>query len=361
MSGSRVRAPRVTLAGVARQAGVSVSTASLAFSGLGPVATSTRDRVLTAAASLGYSGPDPRARSLRHGRSGVVGVVVENSVLTAFRDPVNVGMVDGLAEVLGDAGAGVLLLTDSPHARTAFNNAAMDGVVLSGCSPVVGELLESLRRRHIPTVLMGGRARRGSIAVDVDNVAASAALARHLHDLGHRSVATVTLPLDQTGGSVVTPELVAGSSADTSIDRLTGLRSVFPEAAAVAASASTVEEGERLGRALLDPDGQGVLDPARRMPTAIVAQSDLLAVGVIRVAEALGLEVPADLSVVGFDGIELQAYTGHTLTTMRQPMQDKGRAAARAVLKLIDGGRPRSTAFACEFVVGTTAAPPPIR
>lgn len=358
MSGSRVRAPRITLAGVAREAGVSVSTASLAFSGLGPVATGTKERVLAAAASMGYPGPDPRARSLRQGRSGVVGVVVENTVLTAFRDPVNVGMVDGLAEVLGDAGVGVLLLTDSPHARTAFDNAAMDGVVLSGCSPVVGELLESLRRRHIPTVLMGGRPRRGGIAVDVDNVAASAALARHLHDLGHRSVATVTLPLDQTGGFAVTPELVAGSSADAAIDRLTGLRSVFPAAAAVAASASTVQDGERLGRVLLDPDRESVLGP---IPTAILAQSDLLAVGVIRAAEALGLAVPGDLSVVGFDGIELQAYTVHTLTTMRQPMQDKGRAAGRAVLRLIDGGRPRSTAFACEFVVGTTTAPPPVR
>lgn len=351
MSETRVRPPRVTLAAVARDAGVSVSTASLAFSGQGPVASGTRDRVLAAAASLGYFGPDPRARSLRQGRSGVVGVVLENTILTAFRDPVNVGMVDGVAEILGDAGAGVLLLTDSPHARAALDNAAMDGVVLSGCSPVAGELLESLRRRHIPTVMIGGRPRRGCVAVDVDNIAASAALARHLYELGHRRVATVTLPLDQSGGSTVTAELLAGSSADTAVDRLLGLRSVFPGAVAVAASASTVDEGERIGHRLL-PAGSPI-------PTAIVAQSDLLAVGVIRAAESVGLAVPAELSVVGFDGIELQAYTGHSVTTMRQPMQDKGRAAARAVLKLIDGGRARSTAFACEFVPGSTTAPPP--
>lgn len=324
-----------------------MSTASLAFSGNGPVATATRDRVLAAAATLGYSGPDPRARSLRQGRSGVVGVVVENTVLAAFRDPVNVGMVDGVAEVLGEAGAGVLLLTDSPHARSAFDNAAMDGVVLTGCSPAVGELLESLRRRHIPTVLIGGRPHRGTPAVDVDNTAASTALARHLRDLRHRNVPIITLPFDADRTQTVGQSLVDASASDTAVDRLRGHRSVFPRAFAIAASGSTVDEGERLGRLLLTADSR---------PTAIVAQSDLLAVGVIRAAESLGLAVPTDLSVVGFDGIELATIGDHVLTTMRQPMQDKGRAAARAVLKLIDGGRVRSTEFSCEFVPGTTAA-----
>lgn len=352
MTGSPATAgrQRATLVAVARAAGVSVSTASLAFSGRGPVSTVTRDKVLIAARMLGYSGPDPRARSLRQGRSGVVGVVVENTVLAAFRDPVNVGMVDGVAEVLGEAGAGVLLLTDSAHARGAFDNAAMDGVVLTGCSPVVGELLESLRRRHIPTVLIGGRPHRGTPAVDVDNIAASTALAGHLHDLGHRDVTTVTLPFDVDRTQTVSRALVDASTADTAIDRLCGHRSVFPRGQAVAAAGSTVDEGERLGRLLLT---------AGRRPTAIVAQSDLLAVGVMRAAESLGLTVPDDVSVVGFDGIELAALGGHTLTTMRQPMQDKGRAAARAVLRLIDGGRPRSCAFACEFVPGTTTAAPP--
>ncbi|MDQ2848585.1 MAG: substrate-binding domain-containing protein [Actinomycetota bacterium] len=363
MTATGITGGRPTLAAVAKAAGVSVSTASLAFSARGPVSTATRDTVLAAAVSLGYPGPDPRARSLRRGRSGVVGVVVENSVLTAFRDPVNIGMVDGVAEVLGDAGAGVLLLTDAPHARAAFDNAAMDGVVLTGCSPVVGELLESLRRRHIPTVLVGGGGRRGIVAVDVDNLAASTALADHLHQLGHRDVAVVALPFDAPATQWVTPALLAGSAAGTAVDRLRGVRVRYPRAPAVAATASTIHEGERLGLTLLDSDaaeaGRGRQSAAHRRPTAIIAQSDLLAVGVIRAAESLGLAVPDDLSVVGFDGIELPALGEHTLTTMRQPMQDKGRAAATAVLRLIDGGRPRSTEFSCEFVPGTTTAAAP--
>ena len=96
------RAP--TLADVAAAAGVSLSTASLAFSGNKPVSPATRDRVVAAAAALGWSGPNPLARNLRQGRSGVVGIAV-GQLSTAFRDPAALAMLDGISEVLGAAGA----------------------------------------------------------------------------------------------------------------------------------------------------------------------------------------------------------------------------------------------------------------
>jgi len=103
-------AARPTLAGVAARAGVSPSTASLAFSGSPRVTAATRDRVLAAAAELGYAGPDPLAASLRRGRSGVIGVFIGERLLYAFRDPVSVQLLDGITEVLGTHGAGLLLL-----------------------------------------------------------------------------------------------------------------------------------------------------------------------------------------------------------------------------------------------------------
>src|SRR5690606_15191475 len=103
---------RPTLAQVAELAGVSRSTASIAFSGSGPVSDATREKVHAAARSLGYGGPDPMARSLRRGRSGIVGVVIEESLSDAFRDPVNAAMLDGLADETGEMGSGLLLLTD---------------------------------------------------------------------------------------------------------------------------------------------------------------------------------------------------------------------------------------------------------
>ncbi|HYH72088.1 MAG TPA: LacI family DNA-binding transcriptional regulator, partial [Nocardioides sp.] len=100
-----------TLADVATAAGVSLSTASLAFSGNKPVSEATRERVLAAAGSLGYAGPNPLARNLRRGRSGVVGVAV-GRLSTAFRDPAALPMLDGVSEVLDAAGLGILLMAD---------------------------------------------------------------------------------------------------------------------------------------------------------------------------------------------------------------------------------------------------------
>lgn len=98
--------PRPTLAAVAARAGVSVSTASLVFSGSGPVAATTRERVLAAAAELEYGGPDPTARSLRRGRSGVIAVVTEDRLTDAFRDPMNLAFLDGVAQAFGDERVG---------------------------------------------------------------------------------------------------------------------------------------------------------------------------------------------------------------------------------------------------------------
>src|SRR4029079_7764979 len=104
--------PRQTppLADVAAGAGVSVSTASLAFSGAGPIAAATRDRVLASAAELGYSRPNPLGRRLRSGRSGIVGVVIGDALRRSFRDPVSVQTLDGLVSTLGPLGLGALLI-----------------------------------------------------------------------------------------------------------------------------------------------------------------------------------------------------------------------------------------------------------
>src|SRR5450756_2403415 len=102
---------RPTLADVATAAGVSVSTASLAFSGAGPIAPETKARVHDAAAQLGYCGPNPLGRSLRSGRSGIVAVVIGDQLRRSFRDPVSIQVLDGLVGTLGTMGLGVLLIT----------------------------------------------------------------------------------------------------------------------------------------------------------------------------------------------------------------------------------------------------------
>jgi len=189
--------PKPTLASVARLAGVSTSTASLAFSGTGPVSGATRKRVLAAAERLGYPGPDPRARSLRRGRSGIVGVVMEERVRDAFRDPIKIALLDGITEEIAAIDAGLLILTDAGEAAQRIEDAPMDAVVLIGCSPLLDESVATLRRRGIPLVAIEGDPAADILTIGQDNREATRVAAQHLYNLGHREVAVVALSLSR--------------------------------------------------------------------------------------------------------------------------------------------------------------------
>ena len=342
---------RPNLAAVAALAGVSASTASLAFSGAGPVSEATRAKVLAAAKKLDYAGPDPRAQSLRRGRSGVVGVVIEDRLRDAFRDPINVAMLDGIADALGAESLGLLLLTDTGEGGADISLAPMDGVILIGCSTELDRPVRAFRQRGIPIVAIEAEPMEGVLAIDLDNRDATAHGARHLQNLGHTAVGLVTLPLEgsrQRGE--LEPHRIAASRAHTTLERIRGARDVFPHASGVVAGGSSVEDGLVAGRDLLSRSPR---------PTAIIAQSDLLALGVIRAAEELGLSVPDDLSVLGFDGVRIEGAAPHELTTLVQPAVDKGREAGGAVIALLNGDRPEPSRFTSQLRIGTTTAPAP--
>ncbi|WP_309064999.1 LacI family DNA-binding transcriptional regulator [Microbacterium sp.] len=349
---------RATIADVARAAGVSTSTASVVFSGKVKVADATREKVLAAAADLGYSGPDPRAASLRLGRSGIVGVVLGADLRHAFLDPVTTVLMEGLTEALADASVGLLLLRDDPRVPEAppIAEAPVDALVLLGCSTRTREAVEGVRGRGLPVVVIEGTGVEGMPEITLDNRAASATMARHVADLGHSRVGIITLALEiERIRGPVTVERLATATVEVALDRLAGLREVFPDAPAVSAAGSLIDEGMIAARALLLDDA-GELRADR--PTAILAQSDLLAVGAIRAAQECGLRVPDDLTVVGFDGIAVDGLGGQRLTTIQQPALEKGRAAGEQVARMLAGEPGRSVHFACTFRPGTTAAPP---
>ncbi len=352
------RGPRPTLAAVARAAGVAPSTASLAFSGAGPVSEDAKARVLAAAAELGYGGPDPRARSLRRGRSGVIGVVMDERLSDAFRDPVNVLTLDGIAEVAGEAGASLLLVRsplDDEHGAGPIVDAPMDAVVLVGCNVRIDPAVAVLRRRQIPVVAIEADDIEGAVPVQLDNREASHRAASYLADLGHTAVTIVTLPLDaERRCGPVDAVREASGVAHTTLERLRGVREVYPDAPAIEAAGSSVEDGRVAGR-ILFAEGAAA-------PTAVVAQSDLLAVGVVSAALDAGLRVPEDVSVIGFDGITVDDSLLHRspirqLTTLVQPFEQKGRAAARAALAMLEGAEPQPAAFRSELRIGDTTGP----
>jgi len=347
---------RPTLSAVAALAGVSVSTASLAFSGLGPVSTSTRERVLAAAESLEYAGPDPRARSLRQGRSGIIAAVLEETVLQAFRDPVMIAFLDGIAQEIAQSGHSLLLVPEvreHPSLRpTALESATMDAVVLMGCSPHVQRAIELTRRRLIPIVSLGNTPFSDVLSVTLDDQPATATLGQHLKSLGHRRVSVVMLPIEESRDrGPLTSQWESRAAITTPIHRLRGAREVFPLLDAVVTSGSLIDEGLLAGRKLL-------ARPEAQRPTAIIAQSDLLAAGVIRAAQELGLHVPGDVSVVGFDGIRLDNVISHDLTTMVQPAAEQGATAGRMVLSMLADEQPEAACFTSEFHLGNTTGAP---
>ncbi|WP_194410110.1 LacI family DNA-binding transcriptional regulator [Microbacterium cremeum] len=345
---------RATIADVARQAGVSPSTASVVFSGNTPVSDATRRRVLDAAAALGYAGPDPRAASLRRGRSGIVGVVFEEHLGTAFLDPVKTLMMDGLADAVEPLGAGLLLLRDHDPtgAGPSLTSAPLDAAVLIGCSGLLRQSLDVVKARGIPVVVIEGDAGDDVPRIGLDNREAQRQAASHLRALGHRDVAVVALPA-RAGWERGWLSDDTAIAVDVTRERLAGAMDVFPDAPAYGAAGSFIDEGLAAGRVLF-------ADASRR-PTGVIAQSDLLAAGVIRAAEEAGLRVPEDVSVTGFDGIVVDGLAPYELTTLVQPATDKGRAAGAAVAAMLDG-RPAATIhFTCVFREGNTTAPAPER
>jgi DNA-binding LacI/PurR family transcriptional regulator len=347
---------RPTLAAVAARAGVSPSTASLAFSGAGPVADETRDRVLAVARELGYFGPDPMARSLRRGRSGIVAALIGDRLLNAFRDPVAVGLLDGLAQELSLLESGLLLLSGDAS-RSGPNPAQvgrmpMDAVIYAMCGHDDDPLLDYFVGDGIPVIAVDGPHRQDIAVLDIDDHGGELELARHLAELGHQRVGVVALPLllDGRRGPLDDDRRAQVGFADVRL-RLTAVEEVFGRVPVVEAPTNLIEEGERAATHLLDL-------PERRRPTAIVAQSDLLAVGVIRASLSRGLRVPENLSVVGFDGIETPWLDDYVLTTVEQPIVEKGRAAGKMVAEFLSGRRPDNVRLPIHLRIGNTTAPP---
>lgn len=346
--------PRPTLASVAAHAGVSASTASLAFAGSPRVSPETRRRVLAAAEELGYAGPDPLAASLRRGRSGIVGAFVAERLLYAFRDPHAVQLMDGIAEVLGPHGVGLLLLAGDTS-RPGLDKLAripLDAAIFATCGLEDDPALTLLLQRGVPLVGVDGPMTEGVALVDIDDRGATTELARHLYQLGHRRIATITMPLrlDGTSGPITEARRAVGHYRDVR-NRMNGVFDVFGPVPAYETASNAVDEGERAGRAVLDV-------PAQRRPTAVLAQSDILAAGVLRAAADLELRVPEDISVVGFDGADLPWLRPTVLSTVVQPADEKGRTVARSVVELLAGRRPANVTLPVSVRLGTTTGPP---
>jgi DNA-binding LacI/PurR family transcriptional regulator len=352
--GQTERSRRPTLKDVAAAAGVSLSTASLAFSGKGPVAAATVRRVHDAAAQIGYAGPDPIAASLRRGRADSVAVVVEHTLPLAFHDPFALTVLGGLAEALDGGGSSMLLVAQDPahpdRALAQLMAAAVDAAIFPLCGLRENPLVDALAARGIPVLGTGAPLDPRVVHVLTDERGAMRLGAQHLADLGHTRVGHVAMPLGPGCTTEIAhdPDLARADYPDAGL-RAIGFADVFGSGAPVATTEiADVAHGELAAGLLLD---------AQPRLTGLVCQSDLLAAGAIRAAASRGLRVPTDLSVVGFDGVDLP-WIDAELTTVVQNGHCKGRELGERALALASGEDATSTTLNVQLRGGATSAPP---
>jgi len=357
---------------VARAVGVSPSTVSNAFNRPERLSPALRERVLRAAAELGYGGPDPTARSLRSGRAGAIGVVFRRTLAYAFDEPATVELLRGLSDVTDPRQLALVLVPGLPEKPPAIGpavgNAAVDGLIVYSMA-ADDPLFHAARRRRLPTVIVDSPAvadlaatGSGPAVIDpgfvgIDDRAAAETAVRHLLELGHRRLAVLSFGLtahSRPGPADVRDQAEAVASVTKA--RLEGSARAV-EAVGLAWSGVPVElvpvtsaEGCLAGaRALLDR-AAGV--------TAVFAFSDPLALAVRQAARERGLSVPGDLSIVGFDDT---APAGEGLTSIHQPLRDKGRIAAERLLGALGQAAPAATSelLPTRLVVRESTAQPP--
>ncbi|QIN77625.1 substrate-binding domain-containing protein [Rubrobacter marinus] len=351
---------RATLREVAAELGVSPATVSNAYNRPDQLSAGLRERVFEAAERLGYAGPDPLARGLRRRRAGAIGVLYEDRLSHAFADPAEVLFLRGFSVATEEAGLGLLLLSGAPGAERdpeMIRGAVVDGFVVYSMAeddPLVGAALG----RRVPAVTVDQPEIEGLPFVGIDDRSAAREAAEHLVGLGHRRFGVVSFALapDVRSGLADRSRQGAATYGVTS-SRLRGYAEALAEGGiswddvpVYECPMSLPEVGEDATEALLAREPR---------PTAILALSDQLAFGVVEAAEGMGLSVPGDLSVVGFDDVPEAARATPPLTTVRQPHEEKGLRAGRAlVARLREEEVSSPSLLPTRLVVrGSTAAP----
>lgn len=349
-SRKRLRPPqgrRPTLRDIAAVVGLSVAAVSRALNGHPDVSAATRRRVLEAARQLNYR-PNAAAKTLVTHRSRLIGLYFLGQERARFSHPFASEVADGLLEGLATAGYDLLVFGDglyegAPSFLDLAAHRQIDGAVFLGLR-TDDPRWDELRRLPFPlvTVDVPVDAER-AVCVGCDHIEGARLVAHHLASLGHRRIAMIN----------------GHRWAPVSWERLTGFTAGLRQAglqwddSAVVEGDFTESSGYRLAGELL-----------RRTPrpTAIFAASDLMALGALRAAREMGLAVPAQLSVVGYDDIAEAARCDPPLTTVHQPRRQLGVAAAQALVGLIERSHhppPSRVLLRPELVVRASTGPPP--
>jgi len=345
------RRDRPRIADVAREAGVSKTAVSFAFNNPERLSAETATRIRRVAGTLGYR-PNPVARMLTQRKTMTLGVLTPQALAVIFSNPYFALFSEGVAEAAEELGYELHFISPLQGSLAlAMGRATVDGVVaigLSGDHPEVGQILAA----GLPMVLVDSDELPEHGSVTVDDEAGARAAAEHVLGLGHREIMVVAVEGPEPAIGMPEPQGVTER-------RLRGYRTAF-EAAGVALPMGHIVAG----RASIEGGASAFQRAwaAGLRPTAVLAMSDAMAIGAARAARDHGLRVPEDVSVVGFDDIDLAAHVDPPLTTIHQPIRQKGAEAVHLLLDAIDnpvGHRARRVRLPTALVVRASTGPPP--
>jgi len=334
----------ITIQDVARIAGVSTATVSRALHNPGVVSRQTRERVEKAVRETGYAG-NAMARSLRRMETRMIVVLVPDIGNPFFSE-----ILSGIESVASASGYNVLIgdTENDPAKERTFADYVRghqaDGMLLlNGRPPYFADATQGTDRRALPplVVLCERLPRHDFPTVRIDNVTAAAAATAHLASLGHRHIAHITGP----EGNILTAERLQG------FEQALEDAGLQPSQAAVQQGDFSIDSGRRAVRRLME---------ATPRPTAVFCANDEMAIGAIAELKSFGRAVPADVSVVGFDDLQIAGCYDPPLTTVRQPRREIGETSMRLMLERLanDNLKARDCVLPWELVVrGSSAAP----
>jgi LacI family transcriptional regulator len=332
----------LTLDDIARMAGVSRSTVSRVLNGSPFVNERTREHVLGVIQSVNFQ-PNLAARGLAVGRTGVIGLVIPSGVGALFTDPYFPRFVQGVSSACSPRDYSVMLWLAEPEyerrtIRQILYNGLVDGVIVASMQ-TDDAIVEALAEHSLPFLLIGRHPARSTLNyIDVENRSGAAAAARRLLAAGRRRIAAIHGP----------HSMIAG------LDRRQGFEDELRAAGLPPESALTREAD------FSEAGGyQAMRDLLSQRPDALFAASDAMALGAMRAAQEAGLSIPDGLAVIGFDDIPAAAVSSPPLTTMRQPIQQSGAAAAETLIDIIahPQSQPRQVVLPVELVERDSCPP----
>ena len=331
----------VTIKDIAQEVGVSPSTVSRALSDSPLISAATKERVRAVADRLGYE-PNELARALVKGSSGAVGLIVPDITNPFFAD-----IARGVGEAARAAGYGVLLCNTGERTDRELDyirllrRKRVDGLLITSAT-FDDPHLKLLARAPIPYILVSRLSRNSDAPYVIGDDHAGARLAvEHLISLGHTRIGFIGGPVE----------------VQSSRDRMKTFRKVMREHG-IAARAEWIHHADFTQRAGKEV-GQRMLSLTER-PTAIFAANDVIALGVLEAADALGISVPEELSLVGYDDISYAALPRIRLTTIAQPAFEMGKIATDWLISVISGEDlpPIHRVLKPHLVVRSTTVPP---